>query len=120
MLNILNQIKTKFYYHLQVVLKSQHRDPLGMLSILPALSKHREMFLSVVEAAQSFDYILIKRLRVAPDLREYCMQIASNPPPLTQICRLYLRQYLRRNFDHKVSEMEIPVILKKYLLFETR
>ena len=103
-----------------MVLKSQHRDPLGMLSILPALSKHREMFLSVMEAAQSFDYILIKRLRIAPDLREYCMQIASNPPPLTQICRLYLRQYLRRNFDHKVSEMEIPVILKKYLLFETR
>jgi len=106
-------------YGAKIVLKTQHRHPLGMLSMIPTLSRHHVLFLNVMEAAESFDLVLIKRLRIPLALKEMCIDLASKPLSLRQLSRLYLRQYLQPRLPPKVSQLEIPDVLKAYLLFET-
>ena len=105
--------------HLQVVLKTQHRDPLGLISILPLATKTQRVFQLILEAAQSFDRVTIKHKRnIAPDCKELLMNLASNPLPLKHQSRVYLRDHLQRKLDSKVKQLDIPVTLQSYLLFE--
>lgn len=101
------------------MLKTQHRHPLGLNSILPVLSRHPRVFLNVMEAAEGFDNVILKRLNtVPPDFKQIILDLATQPLSLQQQCRFYLRQYLQPKIHLKVPLLEIPRMLQSYLLFE--
>lgn len=73
-----------------------------------------------MDAAQGFDCFMLKRLKNVPDeARTHMVELASQPLPLRQQLRLYLRQYLQPNLHLKVPKLEVPRTLHAYLLFET-
>ncbi|KZS11213.1 Ankyrin repeat domain-containing protein [Daphnia magna] len=103
----------------QVVLKTQHRHPLGLYSIIPILTRHPRVFLNVMDAAESFDNVMLKRLNnVPPDFKQIILDLAMQPLSLQQQCRFYLRQQLQPNIHLKIPLLEIPTILQSFLLFE--
>lgn len=102
-----------------MVLKTQHRHPLGLYSIIPILTRHPRVFLNVMDAAESFDNVMLKRLNnVPPDFKQIILDLATQPLSLQQQCRFYLRQQLQPNIHLKIPLLEIPTILQSYLLFE--
>lgn len=103
-----------------MVLKTQHRHPLGLYPVLPILARHPPAFHAVVQAAESFDYIMLKRLNNVPDeFKQMIVQLSTQPQTLCQLVRHYLRRYLQPKLPLKVSQLEVPTTLRAYLLFET-
>lgn len=106
-------------FGLQVVLKTQHRHPLGLYSVLPIMAKHPRVFLNMMDAAESFDNVMLKRLNnFPPEFKEIILELATKPLSLQQQCRFFLRQHLQPKIHLKVPLLEIPTILQSYLLFE--
>lgn len=101
------------------MIKTQHRHPLGLYSILPILAKHPRVFMNVMEAAESFDPVMLKRIStVPPECKRVILDLAMQPLTLQQQSRAYLRRYLQPLVHLKVPLLEIPVTLRSYLLFE--
>lgn len=103
----------------KVILKTQHRHPLGLYSVLPTLAKHPSVLDDVMAAAEAFDAVMLKRLKnVSAECKRSILELATTPLTLQQQARLYLRRYLQPNLQLKVPLLEIPIILRSYLLFE--
>lgn len=112
-------IKLLLRHGAKVVLKTQFRDPLGLIGSLPNVTKNEQIFQLILEAAQSFDLVSIKYKRnIAPDCKMQLMNLASNPLPLKHQSRLFLRDHLQRKLHLKVPRLDIPVTLQSYLLFD--
>ena len=105
-----------------MILKTQHGKyghDLGLSSVLSILDRHPRAFHAVMEAAESFDPVILKRINnVSPESKRLIVELATQPPTLRQIVRLYLRKFLQPHLHLKVPQLEIPTILHAYLLFE--
>ena len=100
-------------------LSQQHTHPLGLLSVLPILSRHPRSFLAIMEAAQGFDTVLLKRIKDVPAAaKQIIVNRATQPLTLRHLVRCCLRQYLQPHLALKVPQLEIPTTLHAYLLFE--
>lgn len=103
----------------QVVLKTQHRHPLGLYSILPLLARHPRVFVDVVLAAESFDPVMLKRSNPMPvECKQFMMQHATQPATLLHQARLFLRHHLGTGLHAKVPQLDVPTVLHSYLLFD--
>ena len=66
-------------------MKTQFRDPYGMLNILQSVAQHEEVFHTLLEAAESFDTCMIRRSQfLTEDQRAVLMQLATSALPLRQ------------------------------------
>jgi len=107
------------FHGARVILKTQHRHPLGIYSILPILSKHPKVFQRVLKAAEGFDPFMLRRLSNIPENDKTMINdISCEPLSLRQISRFFLRRSMQTNLHLKVPQLEIPRILHSYLLFE--
>ena len=103
----------------QIVLKTQFRDPLGLISILPSVTRNEPVFQLILEAAQSFDWVTLKHKRnIEPNCKTLLMNLATNPLSLKHQSRIFLRSHLKGRLHLKVPQLDIPVTLQSYLLFE--
>ena len=100
-------------------MQSQNRDPQGILNCLPNLSKYPEVLIAVLEAAHDFDISLIlSSSLIDKDQREVYMKVCQTPLSLKHISRVYLRQHLGDKLPLRINELDLPVIMKRYLLYE--
>lgn len=103
----------------RVVLKTQHRHPLGIYSILPTLARHPRTFVDVILAAESFDPVMLKRSNPMPaECKQFMMHYASQPASLCHQVRVYLRRHLGTELHAKVPLLDVPSVLHSYLLFD--
>ncbi|KAK7079079.1 hypothetical protein SK128_021840 [Halocaridina rubra] len=103
----------------EVVMQSQNRDPRGLLNCIPNLTKKPEILITLLEAAQRFDISIIKHSSLIDnEQREIYLKVGQSPLPLKHLARVFLRQELGDKLPPRVDELNLPAIMKKYLLYE--
>lgn len=111
--------KISFVWFFQVIMKTQFRDPHGILNSLHNLSRHPHIFLQLVEAAESFDLCMIRRSTTLSDeQKQILVELARQPLSLRNQARLFLRQYLGRKLPYVAPHLPIPTVLIKFLMYE--
>lgn len=106
-------------YGARVVMKTQYRDPDGLLNCLQNVTP--AMFTKLIDCAEEFDQNMIRRnIHLTPEQKEELLEHASLPPTLRAICRINFRRILGRRLPESVPKFFIPVTLRKYLLYERR
>lgn len=108
----------------RVIMKAQVHHPLGILKCIHKLEIGRddEVLTMVLEAAESFSVPSIKRSTLFSDSqRKLLLDYASKPRPLKHLARLSIRQSLgpdQRILVEKIYYLNIPTMLRRYLLYE--
>lgn len=116
----LEEVKLLLKHGARVVMKTQFRDPDGLLNCLTNLTGDSPVFIHVLEAAEEFDPCMIRR---NPHLnlrqRSLLLEKSSAPLSLQMTSRIFFRKLFGRELPEKVPSLEIPSMLHKYLLYET-
>lgn len=100
-------------------MKTQFRDPHGILNSLQNLSKYPSLFLTLAEAAESFDLCMIRRSSLLnEEQKQLLIESSTQPLSLRHQVRLFLHRYLGMKLPHVVEELPLPVILHRYLMYE--
>lgn len=116
----LEEVKLLLKHGARVVMKTQFRDPDGLLNCLSNLTWDSLVFKHLVESAEEFDRCMIKRSQhLTIKQRAMLMEKASEPLSLQSITRAFFRRLFGRTLPEKVSRLEMPKMLYKYLLYET-
>lgn len=117
---LLEELKLLLKHGARVVMKTQFRDPDGLLNCLTNLTGDDPVFLHLLEATDEFDPCMIRR-NPHLNLRQRSLLIEKSSKPLTlqAISRGYFRKVFGRELPSKVPSLELPPMLHKYLLFET-
>ncbi|PZC71541.1 hypothetical protein B5X24_HaOG213170 [Helicoverpa armigera] len=107
----------------QVIMKTQFRDPDGILNHLQNVTseEYQHIFYLLLEAAEAFDLCMIKRNNsVTAVQKETLIQCAKTPISLLAQTRIFLRRYFKTTLVDVVQDIELPKILHQYLLFNCR
>ncbi|CAH0549492.1 unnamed protein product [Brassicogethes aeneus] len=108
-------------YGARVIMKTQFRDPDGVLNSLQNVvtSNNDAIFYLLLESCESFDLCMIRRNTIlTPQQKENLLGLARSPQSLRRQVRLFLRKLLGNKLIHVGEDFEIPMSLKKYLLFD--
>lgn len=108
-------------YGAKVVMKTQFRDPDGILNSLQNVvnSEADEIFYLLLDAAEAFDLCMIRRNSVLrPDQKNAVLDLASCPISLLRQVRFFLRRKLGRKLMETAHNFDLPKTLAKYLLFD--
>uniref|UniRef100_A0A1B6E7D8 SOCS box domain-containing protein n=1 Tax=Clastoptera arizonana TaxID=38151 RepID=A0A1B6E7D8_9HEMI len=112
-------VKLLLGFGARVIMKTQFRDPRGILNSLQHIANEPEIFHYLLEAAESFDVCMIRR---NPFLRGeqkiLLLERATTPLSLKHLSRLVLRNYLGRELLHKIGALELPLTLQHYLNYD--
>jgi hypothetical protein len=113
-------LKSHFF---QVIMKTQFRDPDGILNHLQNVTseEHEEIFYVLLEACEAFDLCMIKRNNIlTPTQKQALIDRAKNPISLLAQCRVYFRKYFRSSLIDVASKLEVPTILHRYLVYDCK
>lgn len=103
----------------RVVMKTQYRDPDGLLNCLGNLTPESVIFQTLLGASEEFDVCMIKRNNhLTDDQRNQLMERASSPLTLKAQSRTFFRKYFGRSLPSAVPELFVPHILRQFLLYE--
>ncbi|XP_055683669.1 ankyrin repeat and SOCS box protein 3-like [Lutzomyia longipalpis] len=106
-------------YGAKVCLKTQYRDPDGLLNCLATVSADSDVFKDLLASAEEFDPCMIRRSNyLTEDQKKLLLQVATNPVPLKAQCRTFFRRLWGRTLPENVPSLFVPQVLKKYLLYE--
>lgn len=109
-------------YGARVVMKTQFRDPDGILNSLHHVVENgaKGIFFLLLEACESFDICMIRRNNVVTaEQKTLLLKLAGCPLTLRRQIRLFMRKKLGgRQLIEVVDGFEIPECLRKYLLFD--
>ncbi|XP_068621939.1 putative ankyrin repeat protein RF_0381 [Battus philenor] len=108
-------------YGARVIMKTQFRDPDGILNHLQNVTseEHQHVFYLLLEAAEAFDLCMIKRNSTLTAIQKQALiDRAKNPITLLAQTRIFLRRYFGTDLIDVVKNLEIPITLHHYLLFE--
>ncbi|XP_060534026.1 ankyrin-3-like isoform X2 [Cylas formicarius] len=106
-------------YGAKVIMKTQFRDPDGMLNSLQNVVTNDSIFFLLLEAAESFDPCMIRRNQVIdPKQKAKMLELAKFPLTLKKQIRMYLRKILGTKLLQAAGKFELPRCLGKYLLFD--
>ncbi|XP_013185418.1 ankyrin-3 [Amyelois transitella] len=108
-------------YGARVIMKTQFRDPDGILNHLQNVTspEYQHIFYQLLEAAESFDLCMIKRNNtLTPAQKQTLIERAKTPISLIAQCRIYLRRFFRTDLIKIVEKLDVPTTLHRYLLFE--
>lgn len=101
-------------------MKTQFRDPDGILNCLTNLTSDSPVFKHLVESAEEFDPCMIRRTQhLTIKQRAMIMNKATTPLTLQAITRVFFRRLYGRLLPEKIPQLEVPKMLHKYLLYET-
>ncbi|KAH1011595.1 hypothetical protein HUJ04_000928 [Dendroctonus ponderosae] len=106
-------------YGSRVVMKTQFRDPEGMLNCLHNVVSNESIFFLLLEACEAFDPCMIRRNQVVTHSQKTkLLDLAKYPLTLKKQIRLYMRKLMGSRLMHIAGGFDIPICLKKYLLFD--
>lgn len=106
-------------YGARVCMRTQFRDPDGLLNCLRNVASYSRVFEVLLETSECFDIAMIKRnLHLTDSQRKKLMQKAKTPIPLKALVRNYYRSTFGRTLPEKVPCLFIPNTLQSYLLCE--
>lgn len=106
-------------YGAKVVMRTQFRDPDGLLNCLRNIPSYTRVFQVLLESADCFDIAMIKRnLHLTDHQRKKLLARAKTPISLKAITRNFFRSLFGRTLPEKVPLLFIPLELRSYLLFE--
>ncbi|XP_055305739.1 ankyrin-1-like isoform X2 [Sitodiplosis mosellana] len=103
----------------RVCMRTQFRDPDGLLNCLKNVASYSRVFEVLLETAECFDIAMIKRnLHLTDSQRKKLLQKAKTPIPLKALVRNFFRSTFKRTLPEKVPCLFIPSTLHSYLLCE--
>lgn len=106
-------------YGARVVIKTQFRDPHGILNSLQNTANKPRLLRTLLEAAESFDPCMIRRSSSLTDAQKaLVMEAARNPLPLIHQARLIVRKLCGTKLPKIVETLQLPSILHRYLLYD--
>ncbi|XP_076278205.1 ankyrin repeat and SOCS box protein 16 isoform X3 [Lasioglossum baleicum] len=106
-------------YGARVVIKTQFRDPHGILNSLQNTANKPRLLKVLLEAAESFDPCMIRRSSSLTDAqRAIVMEAAGTPLPLTHQARLVVRKLCGNNLPKVVHKLQLPLLLHRYLMYD--
>ncbi|XP_018020475.1 ankyrin-3 isoform X2 [Hyalella azteca] len=113
-------IKLLLRYGAQVVMQPPQQCPLGLVNCLYTVAKNKEVMAELLEAAERFDVPLIRKtpLLVPSVHRDFFLEVASSPPPMRHLARVFIRKVMGRHKPAAIEDLALPHLLKKYLLYE--
>lgn len=104
----------------RVIMKTQFRDPDGLLNCLSNLTSDSLIYKHLIESAEEFDPCMIKRSQhITIKQRAMLMEKATTPLSLQASTRVFFRKLFGRTLPEKVPQLELSKMLCKYLLYET-
>jgi hypothetical protein len=116
----LEEVQLLLKFGARVIMKTQFRDPDGLLNCLNNLTYDHPVFQLLLDASEEFDPCMIRRnQQITVKQRSALLEKSSKPLSLTQISRSFFRKYFGSKMPESVPQLEIPHMLHKYLLFET-
>ncbi|XP_049883859.1 ankyrin repeat domain-containing protein 50-like [Pectinophora gossypiella] len=108
-------------YGARVIMKTQFRDPDGILNHLQNVTspEYEHIFYKLLEAAEAFDLCMIKRnSTITSKQKEVLIERAKTPITLLAQARIFFRKFFRTSLIDIAQKLEIPKTLHQYLLFE--
>ena len=106
-------------YGARVVIKTQFRDPHGILNSLQNTADKPRILKALLEAAESFDPCMIRRSSSLTDAQKaLVMEAARTPLPLTHQARLIVRKLCGTKLPKIVRRLQLPQSLHRYLLYD--
>lgn len=112
-----DEVNLLLRYGARVVMKTQFRDPDGLLNCLANVSQ--PLLMKLIECAEAFDPCMIRRNNyLSEDQKERLLTKSAKPLTLKELCRANFRRSLGRTLPESVPDLFIPVTLRKYLLCE--
>lgn len=114
-----DELKLLLKHGARVIMKTQFRDPDGLLNCLSNLDAESPVFLNLLEATEEFDPCMIKRnSHITHRMKQLMLEKALSPLSLKSQCRIFFKRMLRKNLPSTVPSLEIPRMLHRYLLHE--
>lgn len=116
---LLEEVSLLLRYGAPVVIKSQYRDPDGILNCIVNVPAESPVFEKLIEASELFDPSVIRRsLCLSDEQRKILWARAKTPITLKNQCRVFFRRMYGRTLPENVPALFIPQTLKKYLVYE--
>ncbi|XP_014216554.1 uncharacterized protein LOC106645248 isoform X3 [Copidosoma floridanum] len=106
-------------YGARVVIKTQFRDPHGILNSLQNAADKPRLLAALLDAAESFDPCMIRRSSSLTDAQKaLVMEAARTPLPLMHQARLIVRKMCGTRLTKIVTSLQLPHCLHRYLLYD--
>ncbi|KAL7647312.1 UNVERIFIED_CONTAM: hypothetical protein RMT77_000907 [Armadillidium vulgare] len=106
-------------YGAEVVMQSQNHHTKGILNDISNLYSNPKALITLLEAAHSFDLPIIRQSSLIDEKqRQIYLKIGDSPLSLKHLVRVFLRRHDTLRMPDKIVDLEIPKILKRYLLYE--
>lgn len=103
----------------KVVMKTQYRDPDGLLNCIANVPAESPVFEKLIEACELFDPCVIRRsLYLSDEQRKILWTRAKVPISLKNQCRVLFRRLYGRTMPANIPSLFVPITLHKYLLYE--
>lgn len=115
----LEEVSLLLRYGAPVVIKTQYRDPDGILNCIANVPAESRVFEKLMEASELFDPCVIRRsLSLSDEQRKILWARAKTPITLKNQCRVFFRRLYGRTLPESVPNLFVPQTLKKYLVYE--
>lgn len=112
-----DEVNLLLRYGARVVMKTQFRDPDGLLNCLANVSQ--PLLQKLIDCAEEFDPCMIRRNNyLTEEQKEMLLAKSAKPLSLKALCRSNFRRMLGRSLPESVPDLLVPVTLRKYLLCE--
>lgn len=103
----------------KVVMKTQYRDPDGILNCIVNVPAESPVFEKLIEACELFDPCVIRRsLCLSDEQRKILWARAKLPISLKNQCRVFFRRLYGRTLPENVPLLYVPQTVKRYLVYE--
>lgn len=100
-------------------MQSQNHHTKGILNDISNLYSNPKALITLLEAAHSFDLPIIRQSSLIDEKqRQIYLKIGDSPLSLKHLVRVFLRRHDTLRMPDKIVDLEIPKILKRYLLYE--
>lgn len=114
-----SELQLLLRYGANVVMKTQYRDPEGLLNCIANVPAESRVFEKLIEACEIFDPCVIRRsLCLSDEQRKILWSRAKCPITLKNQCRVFFRRLYGRTLPENVPELFVPQTVKKYLVYE--
>lgn len=115
----LDELKLMLKYGARVSMRTQFRDPDGLLNCLSNTPYYTRVFETLTGAAECFDIAMIRRnIHLSEGQRKRLLDKAKTPMPLKALVRSFYRSQFGRKLPESVPCLFIPQTLRSYLLYE--
>lgn len=113
------EIRLLLCHGARVVMKTQYRDPDGVLNCLNKVNEESHLFELLLGAGEEFDAETIKRTNYLTDgQKQRLMNASAIPISLKAQSRTYLKRRIGRITNKVLEEFELPRTLIGYLMYQ--